>query len=163
MTPTQLEAEAVEHERLAAEKRAQAAAMEPDKRKAAYQAYLDRLEPGCAGVDMMFPFYAGYSAAEHDLAPLAPAVGMSAEAFADYLAEFYDQRVGAWRSKVIRAIIERDRATLSRSARWPGEDELREMVDDGWHLMEGPRGKAVDAFTEHLQTCLRAHLKGDPA
>ena len=41
-------------------------APEPDKRKAAFQAYLDRLEPGCAGVDMEFTFYAGYNAAEHD-------------------------------------------------------------------------------------------------
>jgi hypothetical protein len=41
-------------------------APEPDKRAAAYQAYLNRLEPGCAGVDMRFTFYAGYDAAEFD-------------------------------------------------------------------------------------------------
>lgn len=37
-------------------------APEPDKREAAYQAYLDRLEPGCAGVAMQFTFNAGYDA-----------------------------------------------------------------------------------------------------
>lgn len=41
-------------------------APKPDKRAAAYQAYLNRLEPGCAGVDMRFTFYAGYDAAEFD-------------------------------------------------------------------------------------------------
>ena len=38
-----------------------------DPRKAACQAYLDRLEPGRAGVDTAFTFYAGYNAAVHDL------------------------------------------------------------------------------------------------
>lgn len=61
--------------------------------------------------------------------PAAPPMGEeSAEEFADYLAQFFDQRVGAWRSKVVRAIIERDRRTLSRVPSWPGEGELREMA-----------------------------------
>jgi hypothetical protein len=57
------------------------------------------------------------------------ACSKSAEEFADYLAQFYDQRAGAWRSKIIRAIIHRDR-TLSHAPapRRPSEAELREMA-----------------------------------
>ena len=46
-------------------------AEEPDKREAAYQAFLDRLEPGGAGFDMKFIFCAGYDAAVQDM-ELAP-------------------------------------------------------------------------------------------
>ena len=43
-------------------------APEPDPKEAAYKAYLDRLEPGCAGVDMKFTFCAGYDAGERNAA-----------------------------------------------------------------------------------------------
>lgn len=94
---------------------------EPDKRKAAYQVYLDRLEPGCAGVDMMFVFYAGYNAAERDLAALAPAEPVDVEALAvEIEGKWWENGAGTSISLARLAI----RETLTRApvAAWPGEE-----------------------------------------
>jgi hypothetical protein len=173
---SELDAEIQKTEARLAELQAQREALNPDKRKAAYRAYLDRLEPGCAGVDMEFTFYAGYNAAEHDLAP-CPVVDdgckPSAEQFADYLAQFYDQRAGAWRSKIIRAIIERDR-TLSRaplaSPPWPVDVPSPETFYEwalGWREaddhdgIEGQESQMLWRVCSTVHRRLREHMTGD--
>jgi hypothetical protein len=91
--------------------------------------------------------------------PLAPA-GPVDEAWIERTAREITQNGDLWATPRDLAILA-IRATLNRGARWPGDDELREMA-------ARVSGEAEDgAWTSdvclEMARCLRAHMTGDPA